>query len=336
MSLKLLACVAAVAVMGLASAQSILNPESLREFDGHEWSGLRLGRMTDSEIKKRFKTEKGAIRPEALKFVMEKGGTTRVDALLDGRGGSAVMRAIRVEFLGRDPNLMQLTDDWDERPEMYYQKGRTEDWHLEVFENRGVIAVVLGPEMRSNVECFILMDPNRVPIVTRQFADRPTPIERPRDPGEGWDGIVSYRFINVNATVDRDRPDWINNRWIDTLEDSLKDEAKFYRGRQVRGNQSDGTLSVRVDGDSYRNGSSKYTVNLTLFTKTPYGDLTAFANESRSIEGNSRSRIVDLLDRALDELDSNVGRQMKNYGPEPKDAARKRAMESVYKLAADS
>ena len=191
--------------------------------------------MTDSEIKRKFRVEKGAVRPEALKFVMEKGGTTRVDALLDGRGGNAVMRAIRVQFLGRDPNLMQLTDDWDERPEMFYQKGRTEDWHLEVFEKRGVIAVVLGPEMKSNVDFFLLMDPDRVPIVTRQFSDRPTRIERPADPGEGWDGVVSYRWITANVSVDNPRPDWLNNRWVDSLEDSLKDEAKFYRGRAVKG-----------------------------------------------------------------------------------------------------
>jgi hypothetical protein len=326
--LSLLCCVSA--------AQSFLQTESMRDFDGREWSGIRLGRMNDSDIKKRFKVEKGAIRPEALKFVMEKGSTVRVDALLDGRGGKAVVRALRVEYLGRDPYLMQLVDDWDERPEMFYQKGRTEDWHLEVFEKRGVIAVVLGPEMRSNVDCFILMDPDRVGVVTRQFVERPTRIEPPRDPGEGWDRKVSFNWVTANASASGNRPDWMSNRWIDDLESALKDEAKFYRGSMLRGNGDKGSLSIRVSGSQFRDSSGRWSVNLSLNTSTPYGDLTAFSDDSRTISGNSRGRIVDLLRSALDEMDSNVRRQAREFGPEPKDAARKRAMELIYKAASDS
>jgi hypothetical protein len=312
-------------------AQPILDPAPLSSFDGHSWSGLSVDKDRDSDLKKRFKTEKGAVRPEALKFVPERGGTVRVDALLDGRGGNAIMRAIRVEYKGRGPSLIDLADAWDERPVEMYQRGRTEDWHIEVFEKKGVIAVVMGNGAYPSV--FVLANPDRIAVVQRQFVDGPTPVELPRDPGAGWDRLVRYSNVSLNLDVDASRPDWMNNRWMDDLRDSLRDEARNFRGDTLRSGGGSGSLNVNVTTGRFKDESTSFKVSLSLFTKTPYGDLTRFSDESRTIDYSHRARAVDLLRAALREMDSIVRAQVRNYGPEPVEAARNRAMDALYKAA---
>lgn len=326
-------------LLGLAAvvpAQTIFNPGPLRDFDGREWCGLTLNHMTDSQIKRRFRTEKGAVVPEALKMVAEKGETTRVDALLDGRGDKAVMRAIRVEYLGRPPSLMQLTDDWDERPVEYWKKGRTENWHLEVFEQRGVIAVMLGPTLTSRIDCFLLMDPDRVPVVTRGFSETETRIERPRDPGEGRNQVVSYGFVNANFDPSGDRPDWMDRRYCGEIERAMEAEARRYRGKFLRAGAGSGSLTIRLTASGFRGESARFMLVAVLGAATPYGSLNLSSQVSREISGGHRARSVDLLDDALDELDRDIRGEIARFGPEEPDAERKRTIKALYQLASDS
>jgi hypothetical protein len=250
--------------------------------------------------------------------------------LLDGRGGKAVMRAIRVEYKGRGPSLFDLTDAWDERPVEMYQRGRTEDWHMEFFEKKGVAAIVMGKETHPSV--FILCGPDRLAVVQRQFTDEQTRIERPRDPGEGWDRTVRYGGANVNVDLDGNRPDWMNRRWIDELSDSIRDEARYFKGDVLR-QGNNGSLSIRVTSNHDRDDRGNFKVSLTLSSKTPYGDIFKLSDESRTIEGSQRGRIMDLVRSALRELDESLRRQVRDYGPEPVEASRMRMLDVVYKSA---
>jgi hypothetical protein len=65
----------------------VFSPAPLDTFRAGSFSGIRIGTDRDKDIKQKFKTEKGAIRPEALKLVADRPRDYRVDALLDGRGG---------------------------------------------------------------------------------------------------------------------------------------------------------------------------------------------------------------------------------------------------------
>ncbi|CAN5341238.1 hypothetical protein BH11ARM1_BH11ARM1_14520 [soil metagenome] len=319
-----------------SSAQSFIDPQAISTFDGSSWSGLTLKRDTDSDIKKLFKTERGAVRPEALKFVADKGAVVRVDALLDGRGGKAVMRAIRVEYLGKEPSVMDMTDAFDEQPQAYYQTDRTEDWHLEAFPDHGVIAAVFGSGTGKNVICYILTSPERVGVVTRQFSSKETRVQPPHDPGEDWNRIVNLGSVYADIDLDNSRPEYMNGRWKDDLKESLLDEARNYRGRAIRGGGNNGMLNIRLTADRFRDDSAQFRIALSLSGKTPYGDISKFANQSLTIERSHRSRSVTLLRDALDDLDSDVMRQLKSFGPEPIEAARGRAMQEIYKLASAS
>ncbi len=328
-----LAC-ASLCLATFASAQPVIDPAPLASFGGQDWSGLTLNRDTDSDIKRKFKTEKGAVRPEGLKLVAEKGSTIRVDPLLDGRGGKAVMRAIRVEYKGRGPSIFDLTDAWDERPVEMYQRGRTEDWHLEFFETRGVIAVVLQNETHPSV--FILCDPDRLAVVQRQFTNERTRIERPRDPGEGWDRTVRFSNANVNVDLDGSRPERMGRRWMDDFTDSVREEARYYKGDTLRSGGGSGSMTINVTSGRFRDDTATFKVNLSLYTKTPYGDLTRFSDESRTIESSHRARGVDLVRAALREMDDNIRRTVRAFGPEPVEASRMRAMDLIYKAASGS
>lgn len=307
-----------------------LEPKSLASFDGKSWSGLTLGALTDGDIKKQFQTEKGAIRPEALKLVTTKDSGVRVDALLDGRGDKAVMRAIRVEY-DVPPTISSLTADLGEEPVPMYTRDRNEDWRVLAFVTKGVLAIDLG----GRVDSFILCAPDQVGIALRDFGDRQSPVTEVQDPGRGWDRIIRFADTDSSVTIGSNKPSWMDSDWRRRIGRRLENEAESIRESYLRyGSSGAGEVSIRVSTERFSDGGeANFTVALSLTANTPYGRFTQSSSRSKKFRDNYERRIMDLFDDAVDELGSNVRYAVQKLGPPPRDLARKTALERVLEGA---
>src|SRR5947209_19762887 len=86
-----LAMFAAVQAASRAHSQEIFKADPIESFDGKTWSGLTIGESTTDVIKKRFKTSKGAVRPEAMLLPQPEKAPIRIDVLMHGRGGGSIL-----------------------------------------------------------------------------------------------------------------------------------------------------------------------------------------------------------------------------------------------------
>jgi hypothetical protein len=285
-----------------------------------------LGETTDGDIKKRFQTEKGAVRPEALKFLTVKGSGVRVDALLDGRGDKAVMRAIRLEY-DAPMNLDRIAEDLKEEPVSMYLRERHENWRVMAFIDHGVLAV----DLDGRCDTFFLCPPGSVGTALRDFFDRQSDITTPRDPGEGWDRVVRFRFTSSSVSLGSSKPDALDADWRRRLGRRLENEAESIREPALRYNSSaDGTLSINVTSDKFdKDGEANFTVSVALSTATPYGRLDKSSSRSRKIDRSYDRRLTDMLNDALYDLARDVRYAVQKMGPPSREESRKRALDRL-------
>lgn len=303
-----------------------LDPQPLTSFDGKSWSGLTLGSHTDKDIKKLFQTDKGAVRPEALKLLTVKDSGVRVDALLDGRGEKAVMRAIRLEY-DVPVALDKLTDDLGSQPTSLYMPERYEDWRVLSFEDRGVVAV----EMNGRITTFFLCAPSQVGYALKDFTTKENRISIPRDPGEGWDRIVRFSDTDSTVTIGSDKPDWMDSDWRRRLGRRLENEAESVRESSLRYTSSaNGSLSIRLSSERFnKDGEANFTVNVSLSTTTPYGRFSQSASRSRKLGESFDRKLVDLFEDAVQELGQDVRYAVQKLGPPAKESFRASALDRL-------
>jgi opacity protein-like surface antigen len=314
-------------VFGASAAQAAdrLQPQPIETFNGQSWAGLTLGEDTDGSIKRAFQTEKGAVRPEALKFVNDRRDGVRVDALLDGRGGKAVLRAIRVQYDDQYPDLQKLSETLAERPLELWPRERTEDWRVLAFMQRGVIAVVAGSGARQYTPIVFLCDPKRMAASLEDYEERETPIGRPFDPGQDWDRVVRFGQIRWDFSYGKNKPEEFNGFWQRDLKNRIEDDITDSR-RLRYDSRVGGSVTVNMSTGDFRDGEAEFRFNITMHAQTPYGSVTKFGNESRKISGNRRSRVHDLFRDAWRELEDEVVQAVRSFGPEPVSAARDRTL----------
>lgn len=299
-----------------------LEPKPLSSFDGKSWAGLTIGNITDGGIKKQFQTEKGAVRPEGLKLVTTKDSGVRVDALLDGRGDKAVMRAIRVEY--EVPlSISDLSRDLGENPIPMYTSERHEDWRVLAFVDHGVLAV----DLSGRADTFILCSPSQVRTALREFGDRQSDVTTPIDPGKNWDRIVRFSDSDSTVTLGSDKPDWMDSDWRRRLGRRLENEAESVRESSLRyASSGDGRLTISVTTDRFKSGEAEFKVSTSLRAATPYGTITQSASRSRKLGESFDRKLVDLFEDAVSDLARDVRNAVQKLGPPPRDQARKTAI----------
>ncbi len=303
-----------------------LEPKPLASFDGKSWAGLTLGSITDGDIKKQFQIDKGAVRPEALKVLTVKDSDVRVDALLDGRGEKAVMRAIRLEY-DVPISVERVSQELGVDPMPLYMPERYEDWRALSFANRGVI----GIEMNSRLTTFILCSPDQIDYALRDFTTKETEISTPRDPGQDWDRIVRFSTSDASVSLASNRPDWMNTDWRRRLERRIENATDSTREPSLRYTSSaNGSLSIRVTSERFNSsGESNFTAKVSVTSTTPYGRFSQSASRSRKLGGTFDRKLVDLVEDALGELSDGIRYAVQKLGPPPRAQFRATALDRV-------
>lgn len=309
-------------------APNPLRPESIARFDGREWAGIRLNVDTDSDIKRAFRTEKGAVRPEALKIVTDRPRDVRVDALLDGRGGKAVVRTIRVDWMYDPPTVAELEDAYDEHAVDHYLPGRNEDWKLVAFPFRGV----LGFSFKGNMTAFFLTTPEGLRRALGDYQEKPTSIVPVPDPGAGWNRTVTFGDSSVLLFVGDNAPGEFDDSGRRRIREAAQYAIEGTRTRSLAYSRREkGAVSVTIrTGKFDDDGAADCTVALTLNTNTPYGGFERSISRSRKIRPRYRDSILNLMDDAIDALKDDVANASKRLSPPSPERTREDAMQKLY------
>ncbi|MBN9502380.1 MAG: hypothetical protein BGO01_12955 [Armatimonadetes bacterium 55-13] len=325
------ALIASIAIAGCPLADR-LHPEPLDSFNGGGWSGLRLGRMTDKDLKKAFETDRGAVRPEAL-VVKTDDKDVRVDALLDGRGDSATMQAIRIEYKSGAPKMDALQESWGEEPVEYWAADRTEDWKMFAFRKRGVIAVTEDGSPRPQV--FILTDPDRLEDALYSMETSETDIVPPRDPGKDWDRVIRYRDVTASVSLDSSKPSSFDKDWRDNLKRRFEDQGEDYRRGGLRYDRygGNGSLTISMSSTKWKDNETTFNIDVRVSCNTPYGYFTQSGSASRRLSSDHRRRAQDLMDDAMRNLGRAVDSAVDRLGPDPISKHRKDTLDKIYAKA---
>lgn len=310
-----------------------LKAKPLSTFDGKSWSGIELDRMTDADIKKTFETSKRAVRPEALLMSTGLDGV-RVDVLMDGRGAKAVARAIRVEY-DRPPKLSSIQSELGIEPKRLYQPNRNENWHLSVFDTKGIIAVCFGEGDLESAASFFLVPPNAVNSVVREFTEEVSEVVPVFDPGRDWDRIPTFGQIYSDAHFDDPKiPNELAGSYASRLQDDMDSEARSIRRpiRYERGAASKVTIKLNV-GRFNEKWEATAEASISTTIETPYGRFPVSGSYSQKIQNDYRKRIWRVFDQAFENFTNEVERKIRSLGPPPVDQARKSAIERLMDLA---
>ncbi|MCU0316364.1 MAG: hypothetical protein MUC92_07210 [Fimbriimonadaceae bacterium] len=279
------------------------------------YDDLKYG-MTDSEIKRKFRTTRGAIVPEALRLSTGESSAWIVDALLDGRGGNAKVRAVRLVprnlmTLSSVPSSdsLQLTRGW--------AKNRFTDYNLAADAERGILIHLNGDGQDPRVTAVYLGSATVMKLLSEDLVDEPTEIQPVPDPGARWDRMLEIGRTDVQVRFDStNRPGSLSGRFPTDLEDDLSYELRrrndvwfFERGTQ-------GRITFRVSSGRFKeNGEASFSVSATLESPSPYGTVSVSASQSGTFRDDYRNRISRLVDRTLEELKDNAALRVRRLGP---------------------
>lgn len=252
---------------------------------------------------------------------------SRVDVLLDGRGGQAKASAFRVELIRNAPSIQDLATLWSETPQTYFAETRYEDWSVVAFLNRGVAFFVMGSGERTRPVFAVLTTPDNVKLLLQGLEDAPTEIEPYNPRIDPEDLIIQYDRVSVDLSttgVDvRDRLRIQDDLAYD-LERRLRASFLEYR----RG--GDGNLSGRVTA---RWDSRRQTLTIEVVLSASGNNLLGSVSASGSGEDrytrvSERPLLRDdrLLRRAFDEamrnLEDNFDAAVRRQRPPTREAIR--------------
>lgn len=259
-------------LLGRGSQQAAIAPTDIANFNGTTWNAISIGVTPDAEVKKLFKTDRKAIRPEALRLRQSPGGPL-VDALLDGRGAKAKVTAFRIEYLV-PRRLDSLINDIGEKPKLYYQRFRQERWHLAVFPMKGIVAVVQG---LTDSSIIYLVGPSKIGQLVDDYSDKEEPVIVVKDPFAGQPKVALFGSVHVSYDL--------KNIGIEDQEDDRKFLEKSLRNitargaaRFVAGEAGEATANVNTDYSREKGGTIK--VSASFRSQTQYGSV--YATETRS------------------------------------------------------
>ncbi len=268
-----------LALLGGHSEQAANAPIDIANFNGTTWNAISIGVTTDAEVKKLFKTDRKAIRPEALRLRQSPGGPL-VDALLDGRGAKAKVTAFRIEY-PVPTRLDSLTKEIGEKPKLYYQRFRQERWHLAVFPTKGIVAVIQG---LTDSPIIYLVGPSKIGQLVDDYSDKEEPVIVVKDPFAGQPRIAMFGSVRVSYNL--------KNIGIEDQEDDRKFLEKSLRNITARGVArfvagESGEATAIVSTEYSRNKGGTITVSASFRSQTQYGSVYAFQTRSESLPESS-------------------------------------------------
>lgn len=295
-------------------AQEFIKPDPIEQFDGKTWGGLTIGQSTTDDIKRMYKTSRGAIRPEAMLLPQPEPSKVRIDVLMHGRGGTSTLQGFRIAYADGAPTLRDLSDSLKTEPQMFYPQRRFDEQQLAAFPERGVIAFLAGSGRLARIEVILLCSPGRMHDAVTECRAAPTPIlnvrdEFPTDRLVLEIGKIRVDISTVKGMAIKDKSD---------VEDDLQRRIKRQRTpREVDiVDRSAGTLNIDVTV-TLKDRRAKIEAKATISGKTLLGAVSVSGDGSDAIREDGDNPIW------------RGGRNLENAVSDAVDRAYRRASEKV-------
>lgn len=325
-----------------AVAQGLFEAPAVTAFDGKAWGGLVIGESTDADIKKACKTQKGAVRPEAMVLTQASGSQVRVDVMMDGRGAKAKLNGFRVAFADGGPTVDDVARTLKMDPETWFPRERYDEWRLVTFPEKGITLFIEGEGRTERASLVLLCRPGRVRDALADCERDATSVRSFREFARKYDdrcveiGTVSVdvgRLKGIHLTDERRAESDLVSMVRDMR---MGDEVVLRRGGA-------GTLSVSVTA-SYDSGdrSGSLSASATLGGSTELGRVYASSSVKRSLRdegeepewrGSRRfeSVVRDAVDQVVRDAAQSVRRQHVPTAAEVRRAAMDRAISEATK-----
>lgn len=300
-------------------AQDLFKPDELSRFDGKTWGGLTIGESSTADIKKMFKTSKGAIRPEGMVLPQPEKSTIQVDVLMNGRGEKSLLNGFRVAYANEGVDLKALKEALKLEPDVWYPRQHFDDWHLEAFPERGIVVFVEGSGRVERIPLVVLCAPFHVKDVIDTCDRQPTMPQNIQDVFPDDKRIVVIGQVHVEINCDKGIK-------VDRSEEICRDlEKQIWRLRTPREidlrPDSPGKLNVKLDiSFNPKDGKATVTANTEISGNTFLGRVNTTARSSDTYREDSASPVwsgsrriertfYDVLDKTWAQMADSVRKQ---------------------------
>jgi hypothetical protein len=319
-----------------AQAPGYFDPSAPDKFDGHGWNGLTLEQSTTDDIKRAFKTSKGAYRPEAMVLPQPSGSQVNVQVLMDGRGGQSRLVGFRLAYSGIGPDLQRLADSLGAQSETVYPLERFSDWRVQVFRQAGIAAFAVREGVRETVPLLLLTTTGRVDTLVQGFSDSPSPIGNLRKRFKPED--VEIKFGQTNVSFSRGRSDISDADSLASRIQSMAQDDPGSRNLRYSVGSRGGVYNVDIafdkPGDDH---GGTVGVSITVTGDGPFGKVSASGYGSTQLasgSGNvSQEIIVDTFRKARNQMGSTMTDQIRKGLPSSPKAYREQVWNALTDAA---
>lgn len=298
-----------------------MDPPPITMWDGKEWGRIVIGETTDRNVKEMYDTEKGALRPEALKIQVRKDAGAAVNVLLDGRGEKARATAIAIDFkTGYEPTDLSGFD-----LERAYVRNRSLDWHIAFDVDKGLGLFVVEGKVRS----ALLATPNRIRALVDRTSEEASELVAFRDEFKDIRSLGNIGYVDASASAsgidirdDRDVERDLKNRFERFLRFSDWLNLRF---------GSRGRVSVTARADYSTSKGGNMSVNVSATVESAYGLIEGSGSGSDSLAKGSRNPrwydarpFQDAMDEAYQVLIADLRGELRKRIPATPEAGARR------------
>jgi hypothetical protein len=302
-----------------AQGQEHFEPPVLEQFDGRGWKDLTFDESTTDDIKKAYKTGKGAYRPEAMVLPQSRDSDINLQVLMNGRGGTSRLVGFRIAYKDGELNLTELARSLGKRAETFYPQERFSDWRVEAFLSKGIIVFVARDGVRDTVPVVVLTTPERATELVRGLSEEPTRIGDFRRRFNPNDVRVEFGSISIShQEKGLQFPD------ANDVESRIRRSVRENSGSRNLDYRSGGDASytVRIVLDKPKDKDGKVTVTVTASGTTPFGSVYASGSNTKTFDRDiaggvsvSRNVILDAFEDARDSMGSEFSRKVRQAMP---------------------
>ena len=302
---------------GAGAKKPYMNPPPVSTFDGKTWAGITMGRTTQRDIKDQVRTGNSDYH-NALQMSQPKGAGLHVEVLCLGKDMPVGEIVLRYDGDGAPEQTLVATLPKD-RLVRCYESGRMEDWWLDVWPERGVVAFVHA----GNIPWVALTSPDRARALAHQMSMERTPVVPRVDPHAGEPKVATFGDTTVTFSLTRIRMDEAAERR--SLERRMQRATADGTLRYSPG--ASGYYSVSISGsyDGKRGGSIQ--ISCSIHGTGPYGAVSGSGSQVQSLpkdpyRDNARNTLDSVnfefaVIKAMQQAENDFSLEMALKGPPP-------------------
>ena len=306
-----------------AFAQDRFASNHVWDFNGREWSGIRLSGTTWRDLERSYDAQSYAIHDNTLRMAADYPARLNVYAIFADTREDSRVGALRLEYYGDEPKLDDFTRRMDEEGREYWHPARNSDWSILAYRRSGVIAVVKGSGRERRATTYFLVEPNRMDAILAPYSTRPNekltvggltggPY---RDPDRWRGDFASFGSVLVENRIDGNMPRGMSNG---DLRDFRSWAERKFRDKESGSmrfqNRSLGTIRVNARWNDFDRNSDEGDLDIeATFTARSGENITVRDTHHVDINGSYQRAWEKAIDNVLRTLEDRTEDEVRKF-----------------------